>query len=127
MILSFLSCGRSFGENLLFLNFYSSVRSRSIFISGLCKVSGPSIYAIAGAHNIRRAEPSQQAAKVTFTLHPKFNTRTRATDLAIIKFESAFEINEYVKPIQMAPAADDETVQAKEKVNLIIYFIEIYF
>ena len=26
----------------------------------------------------------------------------------------------------MAPAADDETVQAKEKVSIIIYFIEIY-
>jgi hypothetical protein len=64
--------------------------------------------AVAGAHNIRNAETSQQSVRAVFVNHEQYNSNTISNDIAVLNFQGSFELNSYVQPINMPTAATGE-------------------
>ena len=65
-----------------------------------CYYSANTVTAVAGAHNIKKAEASQQKKVLSeFKKHPNYNSNNISNDVATLKFESAFELNEYLVPM----------------------------
>merc|ERR1719223_1092958 len=54
--------------------------------------------AVAGAHNVRQNESSQQKQAGTWVRHPAYDSNTRVNDVAVITFVSSFSVNDYVVP-----------------------------
>merc|ERR1719354_11896 len=54
--------------------------------------------AVAGAHNIRQNESSQQKQAGTWVRHPAYDSNTLVNDVAVITFASSFSVNDYVVP-----------------------------
>jgi len=78
---------------------------------GICAAhcrSSSSVTAVAGAHNIRQNEASQQKVGATFRNHPQYNSNTIANDIAVLTFASSLNFNEYVQPISLPTAQSDE-------------------
>ena len=74
-----------------------------------CYYSADTVTAVAGAHNIKLNESSQQTSKLSeFIRHPNYRPRTVQNDVATLKFANAFTINQYVQPICPPPAQTSE-------------------
>ena len=74
-----------------------------------CYYSPDIVTAVAGAHNIKLNESSQQTSKLSqFLRNPNYRPLIVMNDVAIIKFATAFTINQYVQPICPPPAQSGE-------------------
>merc|ERR1712004_558443 len=62
-----------------------------------CTVSA-NFNVVAGAHNIKKSESTQQKKAGTWVRHPNYNSNTLVNDVAVITFDSSFTVNEYVVP-----------------------------
>merc|ERR1719394_1966509 len=65
------------------------VSSRYGVTASHCYYSANTVTAVAGAHNIKKNESSQQKKNLsTYTKHPQYNSRTMQNDIAAIKYPS---------------------------------------
>jgi trypsin len=66
------------------------------------------VSAVAGAHNIKQSESSQQKIGATFKKHPRYNSKNFQNDISVLAFSIQFEINEYVTPLKVPDFQADE-------------------
>ena len=78
------------------------------------------VTAIAGAHNLLSQETTtRQSHRLSrFTRHERYNSQTMWNDVAVIMFESGFELTRYVQPINLPMARDGEWMTEGEKIHL---------
>jgi secreted trypsin-like serine protease len=59
---------------------------------------------VAGAHNMKVLEPTQQRRDVaSFAVHPSWNSRNINNDIAVLTLSEPLELNDVVKVISIAP------------------------
>merc|ERR1712176_575444 len=84
-----------------------------------CYYSANSVTAVGGAHNIKRSESSQQKIVLSkFTKHPSYNSKTMANDIAVLKFSKSFNLNSYVKAINMPRSHSSGWLNAGSRVRV---------
>ena len=84
-----------------------------------CYYSANSVTAVAGAHNIKKNESSQQKKVLSkFTKHPSYNSRTMQNDIAVLKFNGSFSQNSYVKPISLPSHKNNEWLPNNAQVRV---------
>ena len=74
-----------------------------------CVYPASSVTAVAGAHNIKRVETSQQKMVLNkFLRHPQYNSSKIQNDISVIGWASSMQLNEFVQPIPMPPKQNAE-------------------
>jgi len=77
------------------------------------------VTAVAGAHNIKKNETTQQKKVLSeFKKHPNYNSNNISNDVATLKFESAFELNEFLVPMCPPVAQTAEWMQEGWKMHV---------
>merc|ERR1719471_2163790 len=70
-----------------------------------CVYPANEVKAVGGAHNIKKAEASQQKIQLTkFLKHPNYRPLFILNDISVLGFETPFTLNDYVVPISLPPA-----------------------
>jgi len=84
-----------------------------------CRYNPQIVKAVAGAHNIKKAEDSQQALQLSvFKQHPRYNSNNISNDIAVIGFAAPATLNEFVVPGVLPPFQANEWMEEGEDVRI---------
>jgi len=92
--------------------------SRAITTASCMAGAGGEVYAVAGAHNIKQNESSQQTKQVSqVIMFPNYNHRTRQHDIAVLKLSGSFSLNNYVQTIALPSHRNNEWLHSGAQVR----------
>ena len=84
-----------------------------------CYYSPSIVTAVAGAHNIKQNESTQQKVGLTkFQRHPNYNASKTANDIAVLEFASNLTLNEYVVPAKLPGHIEGEWMTENDVIHV---------
>ena len=84
-----------------------------------CYYSPSIVNAVAGAHNIKQNESTQQKVGLTkFQRHPNYNSNNISNDIAVLEFASSLTLNEYVVPAKLPAHTEGEWMSENDVIHV---------